>query len=383
MGWETLLIEAARAVGPPLIRVFGKFLPTLFGDAFYQPFYNQKAHYRISVSLPAASARTKKTHELVPKQTHGFFCDFPLFEIFKVKEPVTCRIDGAKVYSLEHHPDEVAWALCRTFYTFKRRKQPYIRELHVDYDWIMISQTRNITKPDGTCADELVIEMCLTNLVDTKSLVCEFELDGATFSSGPEASVFRGGCREDWGYKLLEQQDRSVTIDLGRIRFGQHLAVQFFVPLPAGSTPVVPSTPVLFRYGAIYKVRRLLRSVLEKAADEIIIVDPYLDDSVFGLLQDLPAKAKMRLLLNVPAGDFVGMLKRFRKQYHLDVEARRTEMVHDRFIIIDRSQGYSLGGSIKDAGSKDFTFSPIGSGTAVKGLLNVFDRHWSTAEVVQ
>lgn len=48
----------------------------------------------------------------------------------------------------------------------------------------------------------------------------------------------------------------------------------------------------------------------------------------------------------------------------------RTDSFHDRFIVLDGTDAYHVGASIKDAGKRAFAVSRIGDPVIVEGLLS-------------
>ena len=62
-------------------------------------------------------------------------------------------------------------------------------------------------------------------------------------------------------------------------------------------------------------------------------------------------------------------MKKFNKQ-HQEIEIKEFKNAHDRFIIIDNTEIYHFGASLKDLGKKWFAFSKMGIG-AVEMLAKV------------
>ena len=73
--------------------------------------------------------------------------------------------------------------------------------------------------------------------------------------------------------------------------------------------------------------------------------------------------------------DFLLDVERHNVQY-LPVTVREIPLVHDRFLLLDRTRLYTFGASFKDLGKKLFCFSLMESETvvkAVRGLVDVSD----------
>ncbi len=123
-----------------------------------------------------------------------------------------------------------------------------------------------------------------------------------------------------------------------------------------------------------------IREIMRRATDSICVIDPYLDESIFRLLGEVPAKPKIKLLTYNHQGDFTQEATKFQRQYpHLQLETRLSRDFHDRFIVVDDQECWHVGCSIKDAGDRTFMLSRIEDGRNVKALLDSFDAAWSAA----
>jgi hypothetical protein len=131
-------------------------------------------------------------------------------------------------------------------------------------------------------------------------------------------------------------------------------------------TNLLPKQGIFFN-GQIYDAYVFFTEIIKKAQNEIILIDNYIDETV---LTQLSKRNK-----NVSATIFTGNisqqlqldLEKHNKQYPPIVIKQFSES-HDRFIILDRSELYHLGASLKDLGKKWFAFSRMDSFTEM--LLN-------------
>ena len=109
----------------------------------------------------------------------------------------------------------------------------------------------------------------------------------------------------------------------------------------------------LFFDGQIYDAFSLLIELIQKAEQEIILVDGYVDVSTLNVL----AKKKSGVAVTIytfPKTKLTAQdVAAFNAQYpQLDV--KYTNIFHDRFLILDRKTVYHIGASLKDAGKKCF-----------------------------
>ena len=109
----------------------------------------------------------------------------------------------------------------------------------------------------------------------------------------------------------------------------------------------------LFFDGQIYDAFSLLIELIQKADQEIILVDGYVDVSTLNLL----AKKKSGVAVTIYTFKKTKLTAQdeatFNAQYpQLDV--KYTNIFHDRFLILDGKAVYHVGASLKDAGKKCF-----------------------------
>jgi hypothetical protein len=102
-----------------------------------------------------------------------------------------------------------------------------------------------------------------------------------------------------------------------------------------------------------------IRKFVQQAVTDILIVDSWVDDSLWSFLTNVPPSCKIRILTENMKGDFALEARKFMKQHGASVEVRRTTDYHDRFIITDRHRCLHLGASIKDAGNKAFAMTEM------------------------
>lgn len=124
----------------------------------------------------------------------------------------------------------------------------------------------------------------------------------------------------------------------------------------------------IFFDGQIYDAFSLITSIIQKARNEIILIDGYVDVSTLNLL------AKKNEGVSVLIYTFANSLltdrdiATFNEQYPL-LTVKRTSVFHDRFIILDKRTTYHIGASIKDAGKKCFGISRMEDPSIVNSLL--------------
>ncbi|HTF72651.1 MAG TPA: hypothetical protein VK638_59290 [Edaphobacter sp.] len=164
-------------------------------------------------------------------------------------------------------------------------------------------------------------------------------------------------------------------------RLDNHLAIlksaieQLEWQLPSDFQHLMPS-------GSQHDAFQVIRKIIQSAKTDICIVDNYVDDSTWQLLTNLQATVAIRILTMRTKDDFTLEGKHFKSQHGNTVELRKTDKVHDRFIIIDEATVWHLGPSIKDAGSKTAFMSEIHSPSVVAAAIQEMDTLWTVSTIV-
>ena len=124
----------------------------------------------------------------------------------------------------------------------------------------------------------------------------------------------------------------------------------------------------IFYNGEFYDAYTLIQSIFEKADDEIIIMDNYIDRFIIDRLVVKKNKVIVHIYTSNKSKLLLNDIKVFNKQYgNIIIEC--TNKVHDRYIIIDKKRLFLLGHSIKDIGSKVSTIVELDNGL-ISHLIN-------------
>ena len=117
----------------------------------------------------------------------------------------------------------------------------------------------------------------------------------------------------------------------------------------------------LFYNGQFYDAYTLIQNIFEKAKEEIIIIDNYIDRSILDRLVNKKKDIRVIIYTNINTSKINDIdINTFNKQYN-NLKIINTLKAHDRYIIIDKIKLYHLGASIKDLGKKIFSISESNS----------------------
>jgi len=124
----------------------------------------------------------------------------------------------------------------------------------------------------------------------------------------------------------------------------------------------LPPNEGVFYDGQIFDAYHFVSGLIKSAKESIILIDNYIDESVLILV----SKRKSRVIATIYTASVSPQLqldiRRFNAQYP-EIEVKKYNKSHDRFLIIDRQVVYHIGASLKDLGKKWFAFSRIETDT--------------------
>ncbi len=124
----------------------------------------------------------------------------------------------------------------------------------------------------------------------------------------------------------------------------------------------------IFFAGQIYDAYSFVIHLIEKANTEILLIDNYVDNSVL----DMISKKKQGVSVTIYTHQGTKLtdhdVTKFNKQYPT-LSLKHTSNMHDRFLLIDKSELYHIGASLKDLGNKCFAFSLIEDQAIITNLL--------------
>jgi len=111
----------------------------------------------------------------------------------------------------------------------------------------------------------------------------------------------------------------------------------------------------IFFDGQTYDAYAFINDLLKSAKGEAVLIDNYIDDTVFTLFSKY-----QNLQIKIYTGSISKQLRldyqKYKTQYK-NIELKEFKNVHDRFLIIDETEMYHIGASLKDLGKKWFAFS--------------------------
>ena len=128
----------------------------------------------------------------------------------------------------------------------------------------------------------------------------------------------------------------------------------------------LPTQGVFFD-GQVFDAYELASKIIRSAKKNIVLIDNYIDESTLTHLSKKTKAIKVLLLTKTIANQLTLDVKKANEQYG-NFEIKPFTKSHDRFLIIDQTEVYHLGASLKDLGRKWFAFSRMDK-SSVDGIL--------------
>ena len=121
----------------------------------------------------------------------------------------------------------------------------------------------------------------------------------------------------------------------------------------------------IFYNGQIYDAYSLIVDIIKSAKNKIVIIDNYIDDSILKMLSKKENNVEVVILTSSNTTISKLDVTKFNKQYPT-LKVATTNYFHDRFILIDGTDLYHCGASLKDLGKKCFAINKIEDSKFIK-----------------
>ncbi len=122
-------------------------------------------------------------------------------------------------------------------------------------------------------------------------------------------------------------------------------------------TNAIPTQGIFFD-GQVFDAYEFASKIIRSAVKNIVLIDNYIDESSLILLSKKKQNVKVWLLTKNISRQLTLDVQKAAEQYG-GFELKPFTKSHDRFLIIDSSDVYHLGASLKDLGRKWFAFSQM------------------------
>ena len=228
--------------------------------------------------------------------------------------------------------------------------------------------TNNIFKEKELLMSAVVKES-LTTAADGKHYRVKYYNLDVIISVGYRVKSIRGTQFRQWANKVLKEyllKGYSVNQRLNRLEQRMSHAeekIDFFV-----RTSLTPVEGIFYE-GQIFEAYKFATDLIRSAKASILLIDNYVDESVLLMLSKRNEGVRADIYTQRISEQFRLDLERHNSQYP-PVEVHVYKKSHDRFLIIDGTEVYHIGASLKDLGRKMFAFSKLDiPASTITGLL--------------
>lgn len=121
--------------------------------------------------------------------------------------------------------------------------------------------------------------------------------------------------------------------------------------------------------GEVFDAYELISSIVSKATNNVKIIDPYFDYQSFIYLKKVSPKIDRKIYKSYHSTLSIKEINKFIRQYGYVTVVDNNDF-HDRFIIIDDKECYSIGSSLNYAGNKTFGIIKIETKELVETILS-------------
>lgn len=120
----------------------------------------------------------------------------------------------------------------------------------------------------------------------------------------------------------------------------------------------LPPIEGIFFDGQIFDAYKFASDLIKSAKKSLLLIDNYVDESILLMLSKRHPGVTATIYTQRVTSQFQLDLDKFNNQYP-PVNIRTFKNSHDRFLIIDETDIYHIGASLKDLGKKLFAFSKM------------------------
>lgn len=195
-----------------------------------------------------------------------------------------------------------------------------------------------------------------------------FNLD-VTISVGYRVKSIRGTQFRQWANSVLKEyllKGYSVNRRLSEL---EHIVAEHSKKIDFFVRTSLPPVEGIFYDGQLFDAYKFATDLIRTAKKSILLIDNYVDESVLLMFSKRNGGVKADVYTQTISRQLQLDLEKHNRQYP-PIEVHVYQRSHDRFLIIDGTDVYHIGASLKDLGKKMFAFSKLEiPATAITDLL--------------
>lgn len=255
-------------------------------------------------------------------------------------------------------------------------------EVNIADETIWLSQAQIVELFDSSKANisEHIKNIFLSGELEEKSVVRKFRTtasDGKRYnvnhynldviiSVGYRVNSLRGTQFRIWANKVLKDyllRGYSLNQRIDKIENNLQVLSRKVNNIDLEIHTSLPPKQGIFFDGQVFDAYTFVADLIRQAKNSIILIDNYIDDSVLTLLSKRAEGVTATIYTKTISKQLKLDLKKHNAQYP-PVEIKILADAHDRFLVLDQTELYHIGASLKDLGKKWFAFSRLNAETA-------------------
>ena len=134
-----------------------------------------------------------------------------------------------------------------------------------------------------------------------------------------------------------------------------------------------------YSQGNFYEAKRMVIKIMKSAKNSIVIIDPYLDDTIFDYIDLIEVEIDIKLVTSQVKKLFKELFNNL-KNIRKNIDVKQSEGFHDRFIIIDEKEIWGLGASINHIGKNAFHIDKITDKEVFDKVIKDYNLWWQNGK---
>ena len=215
----------------------------------------------------------------------------------------------------------------------------------------------NIFK-EGELNQLSVVKDSLTTATDGKKYRTKYYNLDVIISVGYRVKSLRGTQFRQWANKVLKDyllkgyslNQRLQALERTVAKHSQK--IDFFV------RTALPPVEGVFYNGQIFDAYKFVTDLIKSARHSLVLIDNYVDETTLLMLSKRRKEVSATIYTAKISRQLQLDLDKHNDQYP-PIQVRTYKDSHDRFLLIDETEVFHIGASIKDLGKKMFAFSKM------------------------
>ena len=203
-----------------------------------------------------------------------------------------------------------------------------------------------------------VVAKFATTATDGKVYQVEYYNLDMVLSVGYRVKSSRGIEFRRWANKVLKEyllKGYSVNRRLTEL---EHTVAEHSRKIDFFVRTSLPPVKGIFYDGQLFDAYKFATDLIRSARVSLLLIDNYVDESVLLMLSKRNAGVKADIYTQAVSHQLQLDMQKHNSQYP-PIGIHTYKKCHDRFLIVDGSDVYHIGASLKDLGKKMFAFSKL------------------------